>query len=165
MQRMDKWERPWCWERLKAGGEGDDRRWDGWMASSTQWTWIWVDSGSWWWTGRPGVLQFMGLQRVGHDWATNWTELNWEGIGEQRISSFVASGFLFFFVFFGFSRQGQYYLLSKAVFNTNILERKLKTLAITAFAHKMYGSWRDPQKILICTSSIINHLACSKDNS
>ena len=68
--------RPWCWERLKAGGEGDNRRWDGWMALVTQWTWVWVNSGSWWWTGRPGVLQSMGLQRVGHDWATelNWTE-------------------------------------------------------------------------------------------
>ena len=67
---------PWCWERLKAGGEGDDRGWDGWMASLTQWTWVWVNSGSWWWTGRPGVLGFMGLQRVGHYWATelNWTE-------------------------------------------------------------------------------------------
>ena len=65
--------RPWCWERLRAGGEGDDRGWDGWMASLTQWTWVWVDSGTWWGTGRPGVLQFMGLQRVGHDWAT---ELN-----------------------------------------------------------------------------------------
>ena len=56
-----------------------DRGWDGWMASSTQWTWVWVNSGSWWWTGRPGVLRFMGLQRVGHDWATelNWTELGW----------------------------------------------------------------------------------------
>ena len=67
--------RPWCWERLRAGGEGDDRGWDGWMASLTQWTWVWVDSGSWWWTGRPGVLWFMGSQRVGHDWAT---ELNWD---------------------------------------------------------------------------------------
>ena len=68
--------RPWCWERLKAGEEGDDRAWDGWMASPTQWTWVWVDSGSWWWTGRPGVLQFMGSQRIGHGWATelNWTE-------------------------------------------------------------------------------------------
>jgi len=64
-----------CWERLKAGGKGDDRGWDGWMASPTRWTWFWADSGSWWWTGRPGVLWFMGLQRVGHDWATalNWT--------------------------------------------------------------------------------------------
>ena len=55
--------------------EGDDRGWNGWMASLTQWTWVWVNSGRWWWTGRPGVLWFMGLQRVGHDWATklNWT--------------------------------------------------------------------------------------------
>ena len=64
------WKRPRCWERLRAGGEGDNRRWDGWMASLTQWTWVWVDSGSWWWTGRPGMLRFMGSQRVGHDWAT-----------------------------------------------------------------------------------------------
>ena len=62
--------RPWCWERLREKGEGDNRGWDGWMASRTQWTWVWVDSGSWWWTGRPGVLRFMGSQRVGHDWAT-----------------------------------------------------------------------------------------------
>ena len=67
--------RPWCWEWLKSGGEGDDRGWDGWMASLTQWTWVWVNSGSWWLTGRPGVLQSMGLQRVGHNWVT---ELNWE---------------------------------------------------------------------------------------
>ena len=53
-----------------AGGEGDDRGWDVWMASPTRWTWVWVNSQSWWWTGRPGVLWFMGLQRVGHDWAT-----------------------------------------------------------------------------------------------
>ena len=66
--------RPWCWERLKAEGEGDDRGRDGWMASPTLWTWVWVDSGNWWWTGRPGVLRFMGLQGVGHDWVT---ELNW----------------------------------------------------------------------------------------
>ena len=64
------WKRPWFWERLRAEGEGDDRGWDGSMASLTQWTWVWVDSGSWWWTGRPGVLQFMGLQRVGYDWVT-----------------------------------------------------------------------------------------------
>ena len=53
-----------------AGGEGDDRGWDGWMASQTRWTWIWVNSGRWWWTGRPGMLRFMGSQRVGHNWAT-----------------------------------------------------------------------------------------------
>ena len=65
--------RPWCWEGLSAGGEWDDRGGDGWMASPTQWTWVWVNSGSWWWTGRPGVLRFMGLQRVVLDWVT---ELN-----------------------------------------------------------------------------------------
>ena len=66
--------RPWCWGRLNAAGEGDDRRWDGWMASPTWWAWIWTSSGSWWWTGKPGVLQPMGLQRVRHDWET---ALNW----------------------------------------------------------------------------------------
>ena len=65
------------WEGLGAGGKGDNRGWDGWMASPTWWTWVWVNSGSWWWTGRPGMLRFMGLQRVGHHWGTelNWTEL------------------------------------------------------------------------------------------
>ena len=69
--------RPWCWERLRAGGEQEDRWWEGWMASPTQCTWVWVGSGSWCWTGRPGMLQLMGLQRVGHKWANelNWTEL------------------------------------------------------------------------------------------
>ena len=64
---------PDAWERLKAGGEGGDRGWDGWMASPTQWTWVWVSFGSWWWTGKPGMLQTMGSQRVGHDWATSLT--------------------------------------------------------------------------------------------
>ena len=73
-EELTHWKRLWCWERLGAGGEGDDRGWDGWMASPTWWMWVWVNSGSWWWTGRPGMLWFMGLQRVRHDWAT---ELNW----------------------------------------------------------------------------------------
>ena len=73
MRRTDSLEKTWCWERLKAG-EGDDRGWDGWMASPTQWTWVWVNSRSWWWTGRPSVLRSMGSQRVRCDWAT---ELNW----------------------------------------------------------------------------------------
>ena len=62
--------RPWCWQRLKAGGEGDDRGWDGWMASPTQWTRVWVNPWSWWWTGRPGMLRSMGWQRVRHDRVT-----------------------------------------------------------------------------------------------
>ena len=70
------WKRLWCWEGLWGGGKGDDRGWDGWMASPVRWMWVWVNSGSWWWTGRPGMLWFMGSQRVGYDWATelNWTE-------------------------------------------------------------------------------------------
>ena len=67
--------RLWCWEGLGAGGEGDDGGCDGWMASLTRWTWACVNSGSWWWTGRPGVLRFMGLQS--RTWLSNWTELNW----------------------------------------------------------------------------------------
>ena len=73
-EELTHWKRPWCWEGLGAGGERENRGWDGWMASLTRCTWVWVNSGSWWWTGRPDVLQFMGLQRVGHDWET---ELNW----------------------------------------------------------------------------------------
>ena len=75
MRRIDSLE--------KTGGEGDDRGGDGWMASPAQWTWVWVSSRSWWWTGRPGVLQFMGLQRVRHDWVTelNWTEVKIRSLG------------------------------------------------------------------------------------
>ena len=72
-EEQTHWKRPWCWERLKVGGDGDNRGWDGWMASLTQWTWVWVNFRSWWWTGRPGMLWFMGSQRVGHNWTT---ELN-----------------------------------------------------------------------------------------
>ena len=79
------WKRPWCWDRLGAGGEGDDRGCNGWMASLTQCTRVWVNSGSWWWTGRPGVLRFMGLQKVGHDWATelNWTDIQYPVINHN----------------------------------------------------------------------------------
>ena len=73
-EELTHWKRLWCWEGLGAGGEGDNRGWDGWMASLTRWTWVWVNSGNWWWTGRPGMLRFMGSQRVRHDWVT---ELNW----------------------------------------------------------------------------------------
>ena len=73
-KELTHWKIPWCWEGLEAGGEGDNRGPNGWMASLTRWTWVWVNSGSCWWTGRPGVLGFMGSQRVGHDWVT---EVNW----------------------------------------------------------------------------------------
>ena len=81
-EELNHLKRPWCWERLRAGGEGDNRGWDGWLASPTRWTWIWVDSGSWWWSGRPGVLWFMGSQRIGHDWAT---ELNWTAETQVKV--------------------------------------------------------------------------------
>ena len=76
------WKRPWCWETLRIEGERDDRGWDCWMASLTQWRWVWVNSGSWWWTGRPGMLQSMGSQRVGHD-LSDWTELRLPLLGEE----------------------------------------------------------------------------------
>ena len=69
-EELTHWKRPDAVRDWGAGGKGDNRGWDGWMASPTRWTWVWVNSGSWWWTGRPGVLWFMGLQRVGHDWVT-----------------------------------------------------------------------------------------------
>ena len=72
-EELTHWKRSWCWERLKAGGEGDDRGWDGWMASPTQWMWIWARSGSWWRTGKPGMLQSMGSQS--QTWLSDWTEL------------------------------------------------------------------------------------------
>ena len=74
MWRADSFEKTLMLGRLKAGGEGDDRGWDCWMTSPTLWTWVWVNSGSWWWTGRPGMLWFMGLQRVRCNWVT---ELKW----------------------------------------------------------------------------------------
>ena len=69
MWRADSLEKTLLLGRIGAGGEGDDRGWHGWMASPTRWTWVWVNSWCWWWTGRPGMLQFMGSQRVRHDWA------------------------------------------------------------------------------------------------
>ena len=81
MRRVDSLEKTLMLAGIGAG-EGDDRRWDGWMASLTQWTWVWVNSGRWWWTGRPAVLRFMGSQRVGHDWVT---ELNWIELGHLYV--------------------------------------------------------------------------------
>ena len=79
MQRVDSLEKTLILGGTGAGWEGDNRGWDGWVALLTRWTWVWVNSGRWWWTGRPGILWFMGSQRVGHNWATelNWTDLNW----------------------------------------------------------------------------------------
>ena len=71
---LTHWKRPWCWERLKTGGEGVDRGWDGWIALPTQWAWVWVSSGSWWWTGKTGVPQSIGSLRVRHNWVTELTK-------------------------------------------------------------------------------------------
>ena len=84
-----KMEKLYIVKGLGEGGEGDDRGWDGWMASPTRWTWIWVNSRSWWWRGRPGVLWFMGSQRVGPDWGT---ELNWSKPNFARFYTFFSSG-------------------------------------------------------------------------
>ena len=84
MLRADSVKRPWCWERLKAGGEGDDRGWDDWMASPTQCKWIWVNSGSLWWTERPGMLQSMGYKESDMTDRLNWTELNWADLCRNR---------------------------------------------------------------------------------
>ena len=81
-EELTHWKRPWCWEGLGAGGEGDDKGWDGWMASPTRWTWVWVNSGSCRWTGKPGVLRFMGLQS--RTWLSYWTELNWSENSESE---------------------------------------------------------------------------------
>ena len=76
-EQLTHLKRPWCWERLNAGGEGDNRGWNGWMASPTQWAWAWVNSRSWWRTGRPGMLQSMGSQRVGYNWVTELNLWSW----------------------------------------------------------------------------------------
>ena len=94
------WKRPWYWERLKTGAEGDNRGCDRWMASLTQWRWVWVNSGSWWWTGRPGMLQFIGSQRVRHDWETelNWTTqmIHWEETSVTVTRDLLTTGQLAF---------------------------------------------------------------------
>ena len=92
-EELTPWKRPWCWQRLKAGGEGDDRGWDGWMASPTWWTWVWTSFRSWWWTGRPGVLQSMGSKE------SDTTErLNSLGIWFANISSH-STGYLLALLF------------------------------------------------------------------
>ena len=73
---------------LGAGGKGDERGWDGWMTSPTRWTWVWVNSRRWWWTGRPGMLRFMGLQSVGQTEWLNWTEMNWSDLAHYLVKVF-----------------------------------------------------------------------------
>ena len=82
LRRVDSLEKTLMLGGIGAGGRGDDRGWDGWMTSPSRWTWVWVNSGRWWWTGSPGVLRFMGSQRVGHDWVT---ELSWIEVFQQNV--------------------------------------------------------------------------------
>ena len=101
-KELTHWKRPWCWERLKAGGEGNNRGWDGWMASPTQWTWVWVNSRSWWWTRRPSMLQSMESQRVGHNWVTElnwWERIMWASTlrvndSQHRVNWYTVSNFI-----------------------------------------------------------------------
>ena len=94
MRRVDSLEKTLMLGKIEGKRRRDNRGWDRWMASLTQWTWVWVDSGSWWWTGRPGVLQFMGSQRVGHDWCTelNWSELNLKASDKRSPSTHLMEG-------------------------------------------------------------------------
>ena len=94
-EELTHWKRPWWWERLKAEGEGDDRGWDGWIASLTRWTWVWVSSRSWWWTGKPGMAQSMGSTES-QMWLTDWPELNWRWLKASLDSfhSFAYRGYM-----------------------------------------------------------------------
>ena len=85
---LSLWKRLWCWERLKEGGEGENRGWDGWMASTTYWTWIWTSSRGWWWTGKPGMLQSISSQRVKKEWET---ELKWSTFFTNKSTLFIGT--------------------------------------------------------------------------
>ena len=129
-------------------GEGDDRGWDDWMASPTQWTWVWVNSRSWWWTGRPGVLQSMGSQRVGHDEWLNWTELR-QHIKKQRhyiASKFSSSqGYGFSSVWIWELNYKESWALKNWCFWTVVLEKTLESpldcKEIQSVHPKGYQSW------------------------
>ena len=91
-KELTRWKRPWCWERLKAGGEGDDKGWDHWMASSTRWRWVWVSSRSWWWTGKPGVLQSRGGKELDMTDRLTWSDLTVRGfsaVNEGEVDVFL----------------------------------------------------------------------------
>ena len=94
-EELTPWKRLWCWGRLKAEGERDDRGWDGWMASLTRWVWVWVNSGSWWWTGRPGVLRFISQSQT---WLSNWTELIVSFVVQKLLILIRSHLFIFAFI-------------------------------------------------------------------
>ena len=139
-KELTPWKRPWCWEGFGAGGEGDNRRWDGWMASLSRWIWVWVNSGSWWWTGRPGVLLFIGSKIVGHNWVTelNWTELNNSNIEHlfvclQAICMFSLAKSLFIFSAYFFKIGLFVFLILNYMNCLCILE--INPLSVTLFAN------------------------------
>ena len=126
-EELTPWKRPWCWERLKAGGEATDRGWDGWMASLTWCTWVWASYGSWWWTGKPGVLQSIRLQRDTNE-RLNWTDIlnHVNTLTEKKGLERSLKLFVFFFLI-------HYFILSQTFSNVQLLllhlERNpLKTL-------------------------------------
>ena len=123
-EELTHWKRPWCWEGLGAGGEGDARGWDGWMASPTLWTWVLVDSGSWWWTRRPGVLRFMGSWRVRHDWVT---ELKWNALKH------ILKHLLSLFLFISTIELLQIFFSSLSIPITNSLNTKKDTFSYSSF--------------------------------
>ena len=92
-EKLTHWKRPWCWERLKVGGEEDNRGWDGWMASPTQWTWVWVNSRSWWWTGRSACCSPWGRKELDMTEQLNWTELS-NTLGDESLSDYHRSALL-----------------------------------------------------------------------
>ena len=96
-EELTHWKRPWYWEALGAGGKGDDRGWDGWMASPTQWTWVWVNSGNWWWRGRPVVLQFMGSRsRTRLKWTEPQSCFLYLWVYFCLVNKFICAIFFFF---------------------------------------------------------------------
>ena len=108
-EELTHWKRLWCWEGLGAGGEGDDRGWDGWMVSLTRWTWVWVNSRSWWWTGRPGMLRFMGSQSRTRP--SDWSDLIWPLFNSQ----------ILFFLYFKLERINLWTSLTIIISKCNLI--------------------------------------------
>ena len=131
MRRVDSLEKTLMLGGIGGRRRGDDRGWDGWMASLTRWTWVWVNSRSWWWTGRPDVLQFMELQRVRHDWMT---ELNWT----ERIPKIKIPFFLCFKVFKNFSEHFFVFKLKYSWFITLCLLLYSKVTQLYTYRHYFF---------------------------
>ena len=141
-EELTHWKRSWGWQRLRAGREGNDRGWDVWMTSATRWTWVWVNSRCWWWTGRPGVLRFMGSQRVRHDWGT---ELIWTDISLLLLYIFIYIDYYYYYFLIChnfycnvaiFVRVGS--LISKSMFHLRLFR---KEIAIMTDTQNIFITW------------------------